>query len=76
MIDTAGYRVRHDRVDKSGSVTLRHKGKLHHIGVGHPYKGWRVVLLVAGLEIRILTLEGDQLRRLKLDPTKDYQPMT
>ena len=75
MIDVAGYRVRHDRVDKSGSVTLRHKGRLHHIGVGHPYIGWRVVLLVAGLEIRIITLEGDQLRRLKLDPTKDYQPI-
>ena len=75
MIDTAGYRVRHDRVDKGGSVTLRHKGRLHHIGVGHPYKGWRVVLLVAGLEIRILTLDGVQLRRLKLDPSKDYQPI-
>jgi transposase InsO family protein len=75
MIDTAGYRVRRDRVDKSGSVTLRHKGKLHHIGIGHPYVGWRVVMLVAGLEVRILTLEGDQLRRLKLDPTKDYQPI-
>jgi transposase InsO family protein len=75
MIDTAGYRVRHDRIDKSGSVTLRHKGRLHHIGVGNAYKGWRVVLLVAGLEIRILSLDGVQLRRLKLDPTKDYQPM-
>jgi transposase InsO family protein len=75
MIDTTGYRVRHDKVDKSGSVTLRHKGKLHHVGVGHPYIGWRVVLLVAGLEIRVLTLEGDQLRRLKLDPRKDYQPI-
>ena len=75
MIDTTGYRVRHDRVDKSGGVTIRHKGRLHHIGVGNAYKGWRVVLLVAGLEIRILTLDGIQLRRLKLDPTKDYQPM-
>jgi transposase InsO family protein len=28
-----------------------------------------------GLEIRIVTLDGDQLRRLKLDPTKDYQPI-
>ena len=75
MIDTTGFRVRHDRVDKSGSVTLRHKGRLHHIGVGHPYRGWRVVLLVAGLEIRVLTLEGDQIRRFKLDPAKDYQPI-
>jgi hypothetical protein len=30
---------------------------------------------VAGREVRILTLDGTQLRRLTLDPTKDYQPM-
>lgn len=74
-IDCTGYRVRHDRIDKKGAVTLRHKGRLHHIGIGASYKGWRVVLLVAGLEVRILSLDGSQLRRLILDPTRDYQPM-
>ena len=74
-IETLGYRVRHDRVSKTGNVTLRYRGRLHHIGVGGPYKGWRVILLVAGREVRILTLEGIQLHRLVLDPTKDYQPM-
>ena len=38
-IEAAGYRIRHDKVDTSGSVTLRYKGKLHHIGVGCPYAG-------------------------------------
>jgi transposase InsO family protein len=74
-IDTFGYRVRHDKVSKTGNVTLRYRGRLHHIGVGKPYKGWRVILLVAGREVRILTLDGTQLHRLKLDPTKDYQPV-
>ncbi len=74
-IDCAGYRVRHDRIDKQGRVTLRYRGRLHHIGVGRAYRGWRVVLLVAGREIRILGLDGSQLRRLVLDPTRDYQPM-
>ena len=74
-INAAGYRVRHDRVDRSGSVTLRYKGKLHHIGVGHPYAGWRVILLVAGLDIEILGLDGSPLRRLTLDPSVDYQRM-
>jgi transposase InsO family protein len=76
IIDCAGYRVRHDRIDKRGAVTLRYKGRLHHIGVGNAYRGWRIVMLVAGREIRILSLDGIQLRRLILDPTKDYQPMT
>ena len=75
MIDAAGYRVRHDKVDKTGSVTIRYKGKLHHIGVGNAYKGWRVVLLVAGRDLKILGLDGSPLRHLTLDPTRDYQRM-
>lgn len=75
LIDCNGYLVRHDKIDKSGRVTLRRHGRLHHIGVGNAYRGWRVVMLIAGLEIRILDQEGNQLRRLTLDPTKDYQPI-
>ena len=56
-----------------GSVTLRHKGKLHHIGVGCPYAGWRVIMLVAGLDMRILGIDGSPLRHLTLDPSVDYQ---
>jgi hypothetical protein len=40
-----------------------------------PFRGWRVILLVAGREIRILTTDGTQLRRLTLDPQNDYQPI-
>jgi transposase InsO family protein len=74
-IETAGYRIRHDKVDRGGSVTLRHKGKLHHIGVGYPYAGWRVIMLVAGLDVQILGLDGSPLRHLTLDPSVDYQRM-
>jgi hypothetical protein len=73
-IDAAGYRVRHDRIGPGGTVTLRYKGRLHLIGIGAAFKGWRVVMLVNGLEIRILSLDGTQLRRLTLDPQKDDQP--
>jgi hypothetical protein len=54
-------------------VTLRYRGKLHHIGVGHPYEGWRVIMLVAGLDIRVLGVDGSPLRHLTLDPSVDYQ---
>jgi len=33
-----------------------------------------VLLLVADLDVRILTEDGELLRRLKLDPSRDYQP--
>ena len=72
-IEAAGYRVRHDKVDVGGSVTLRHKGKLNHIGIGCPYAGWRVILLVDGLDIRILGLDGSPLQHMTLDPSVDYQ---
>jgi transposase InsO family protein len=74
-IDAAGYRIRHDKVDPSGSVTLRYKGKLHHIGVGCPYAGWRVIMLIAGLDVRVLGLDGSPLQHLTLNPKVDYQRM-
>ncbi|GAB3229642.1 IS481 family transposase [Glycomyces halotolerans] len=68
-------RVRTDVVDKAGSVTLRHNGKLHHIGIGRTYARTRVVLIVHGLDIRVVhALTGELIRHLTLDPDRDYQP--
>jgi hypothetical protein len=41
--------------------------------VGDAYAGWRVAMLIDGLNIEIVGLDGSPLRRLILDPTKDYQ---
>jgi hypothetical protein len=68
-------RIRHDRVDKTGSVTLRHNSRLHHIGVGRTHAGTRVILLVQDLQIRVVNAAtGELLRELVLDPRRDYQP--
>jgi hypothetical protein len=32
-------RIRHDTVDKAGSVTLRYRSRLHHIGIGRTHAG-------------------------------------
>jgi transposase InsO family protein len=69
-----GVRVRRDRIDKVGRVTLRHRGRLHHIGVGRAHRGTRVILLVDGLDVRVVSEAGELLRHLTLDPTRDYQP--
>jgi len=66
-------RLRFDRVDRAGRITLRHRGRLHHIGIGNAYRGWRVAMLIDGLDIEIVGFDGSPLRRLVLDPTKDYQ---
>ena len=69
-----GVRVRRDRIDNNGKVTLRHRTRLHHIGVGHAHKGKRVIMLVDGLDVRVVSQDGELLRQLTLDPTRDYQP--
>lgn len=69
----AGVRVREDRIDKSGGVTLRYRTRLHHIGIGKDHSGKRVIMLVDGLDVRVLSEAGELLRRLTLDPSKDYQ---
>jgi hypothetical protein len=67
-------RVRRDRVSKGGNVTLRHRAGLHHIGVGHAHDGKRVTLLVDGLDVWVISDDGELLRRLTRDPSRDYQP--
>jgi transposase InsO family protein len=68
-------RVRHDRIDKAGSVTLRVAGRLRHIGVGRTYARTDVILLVQDLHVRIVNAAtGELLRDLIIDPRRDYQP--
>jgi transposase InsO family protein len=68
-------RVRRDRVDDSGVVTLRYNGRLHHIGIGRTHARTHVLLLVQDRDIRVVNeATGELLRDLVLDPTKDYQP--
>ena len=68
-------RVRPDRVDKSGTVTLRVHGQLRHIGVGRTHKGTHVILLVQDLDVRVVNaITGELLRELTIDPDRDYQP--
>ncbi len=70
------FRVRHDKVDAGGTVTLRHDSKLHHIGLGRAHKGKPIKLLVADRDIRVLDARtGELIRRLTLDPSRDYQPI-
>lgn len=53
------YRVRKDKVDITGVITLRHNSRLHHIGLGRRLTGTRVLVLVADLHVRVLTEDGE-----------------
>jgi hypothetical protein len=68
-------RIRHDKVDSVGKVSLRHDSKLHHIGLGRAHKGKTIKLLVADRDIRVLDAQTGLIRRLTIDPSRDYQPI-
>jgi len=69
------FRVRKDKVDQTGRVTLRHRSRLHHIALGRAHKGRAVTILCADLDIRVIDDQGEVIRQLRLDPTRNYQSL-
>ncbi len=73
--DDPHWRVRHDRIDLGGKITLRHNGHMFKIGIGRPHARTRVICLIKDLDIRIIdATTGEILRTLTLDTTRTYQP--
>jgi transposase InsO family protein len=71
--DDTHYRVRHDRVDTGGNVTLRVNGDLHHIGIGRHHARTRIILLIADLDVRVIdAATGELYRHLTLNPQRRY----
>jgi hypothetical protein len=70
------FRVRQDKVDKSGKISLRYDSRLYKIGVGRAHKGRPVKLLIADQNIRVIDSEGEMIRELTLDTSRNYQPLT
>ncbi len=69
------FRVRKDRIDRDGKLTLRHASRLHHIGIGRRWAGIPVLMLIRDRNIRIITEDtGELVRQLVLNPSRDYQP--
>jgi transposase InsO family protein len=70
------YRIRRDRLDAGGKVTLRYLSRLRHVYVSYKHRREDVLLLVAGDEVRVIAEDGSLLRELTLDPARDSQPYT
>ncbi len=68
------HRVRRDKIDSFGKVTLRYLSRLRHIAADVPHKNRKVRLLMAGPDVRNIT-DGELIRALTLDPTRSYQPI-
>jgi transposase InsO family protein len=72
--DAGEFRIRHDRIDDTGKVSLRYGGKLRHLGIGRKHAGTKVMLLIDDRDVRVLTSEGELLATHHVDPARIYQP--
>ena len=69
------YRVRRDKLDGGGRVTVRYLGRLRHLYVSYKRRRQPVTLLVAGPHVQVLAEDGAILRELSLDANRNYQPV-
>lgn len=67
------YRLRYDRVDADGHMSLRRAGRMHHLGVGAAHRGKRVLALIDENTVTITHLDtGEILSEHHIDPTRGY----
>jgi transposase InsO family protein len=71
----AHFRIRHDTVDEFGQLTLRHASRLHHLGVGRPHAGTRVLILVTADTVTVISKTRHHiLGSHHIDADKNYWP--
>lgn len=74
VIDTL-WRVRYDRVDSNGKLSLRYAGRLRHLGIGRAHADLRVLMLIHSNETLIVERDtGPVIAEHTIDPNRDYQP--
>lgn len=74
LINQPDWRIRTDRVDVRGHVTLRYLGRLRHLNVGWAYRGRVVKFHVLDDLVTFATEDGEFIGETRIDPTRDYQP--
>lgn len=70
------WQVRYDIVGTTGTISLRHAGRLRHLGIGREHARAEVICLVHAHHATVITHSGDVLGEYIIDPEKDYQRKT
>lgn len=69
------HRVRVDKVDNDGKVTLRYAGKLRHLGIGREHNRKPIIMLIKDADVTIIEMNtGEILGNYTIDPNRNYQP--
>jgi transposase InsO family protein len=67
------YRLRYDRLDTKGKMTLRRAGRMHHLGVGTAHAHKRVLAFADEHHITVADLTtGEVLSHHQIEPNKTY----
>ncbi|WP_269939673.1 IS481 family transposase [Arthrobacter sp. HY1533] len=68
------FRARMDRIDETGTVSLRYGGRLRHLGIGRAYKHEKVRILVKDKDVIVIHHDtAEIIAEFILDDSKDYQ---
>jgi hypothetical protein len=67
------YRLRYDRLDTKGKISLRRAGRMHHLGIGTAHARKRVLAFADDHQVTVAELTtGEVLSRHLIKPNKTY----
>ena len=67
------YRLRYDRLDTKGKMSIRRAGRMHHLGIGTTHARKRVLALADEHHITVIELAtGEVLSTHQINPDKTY----
>jgi transposase InsO family protein len=67
------YRLRYDRLDTKGRMTIRRAGRMHHLGIGTNHARKRVLAFADNHQVTVADLTtGEVLSRHLIEPNKTY----
>jgi transposase InsO family protein len=67
------YRLRYDHVDAGGKVSIRHAGRMHHLGIGTAHRGKEVLATTDTASVTVIELRtGEVLSTHDIDPARAY----
>ncbi|HEX5730500.1 hypothetical protein [Microbacterium sp.] len=71
--DRNHYRLRYDRVDTDGKMSLRRAGRMHHLGIGTEHRGKRILALADEHSITVVHLDtGKIIATNTIQPGRTY----
>ena len=67
------YRIRYDRIDDTGKISLRRAGRMHHLGIGRKHAHTRILALADNTTITVIALHtGEVLSTHTINPARSY----